>query len=101
MKIQITVYGGNLVPSHPENMDIEASQDRYVEMLEERIQAAYPDAEVSIELERNTEGSPPPYFIETDTDTDTFGYEDQEEIVARIDQIKEGLGDEWIVGRRP
>ncbi len=92
MKITITVYGGNLIPANDAGIDIECSQHRYCTLLRERIRAEYPDAELSIGLQRNTEGAAPAPVIEADS------YEEEAEAQVILERIVEGLSpDEWIV----
>lgn len=98
ISISITVYGGNLIPADTTGMDIERSQDRYCEMLAQRIRAEYPDAEVSVALERDMEGAQPaPYITVACGCNYAASYEAEREVLLAISAIGEGMGDEWVV----
>ena len=89
--ISVTVLEGNLFAIEDASVDTRESASRYCSLLEDRIQAAFPGADVSVELEENTGGSnDSPYCCGFENDEDT------RDVVAEIEEAL-FTTDEWYV----
>jgi len=76
-RITVTIYGRIL--ECKEGMDIDASEEKYTELLKEKLQARYPDAEITISTPQGTE-------VES-----TYGFEQTNAIEKDISDIEEEL----------
>ena len=79
-----------------DGIDVDASADRYRERLIERIEYAFPDAEVTVTMEDGS-GSPPKRLR---TMVTLCEYAESTEIALRVDEIADALHESmsaWVV----